>query len=86
LFALEIHLYRNTQIGSSGPSNYSAISVKCLAQGNNGLPLTEFKPMLLAILEITSLNFKVINFRKKYNLLSIRTFKWLANWIIILTT
>ena len=42
--------YRNTLESVPGINQYWAISVKFLAQGNNGLSLTGFEPMRLAIL------------------------------------
>ena len=44
--------YRNTLESFPGTNQYWAMSVKFLAQGNNGLPLTWFEPMWLAILRL----------------------------------
>ena len=44
--------YRNTLESVPGTKQYWAMSVKFLAEGNNGLPLTGFEPMRLAILRL----------------------------------
>ena len=44
--------YRNTIESIPGINQYRAISVKFIAQGNNGLSLTGFEPMWLAILRL----------------------------------
>ena len=44
--------YRNTLESVPGTNQYWAISVWFLAQGNNGLSMTGFEPMRLAILRL----------------------------------
>ena len=44
--------YRNTLKSFPGTNQYLAVSVKFLAQGNNGLSLTGFEPMRLVILRL----------------------------------
>ena len=44
--------YRYTLESVPGTNHYWEISVKFLAQGNNGLPLTGFEPMRLALLKL----------------------------------
>ena len=44
--------YRNTLESAPGTNQYCAISVKFLAQWNNGLSFTGFEPMRLAILRL----------------------------------
>ena len=45
-------LYRNTLESVPGTNQYWAISLKFPAEGNNGLSLTGFEPMRLAILRL----------------------------------
>jgi hypothetical protein len=51
---VKLQTYRHTSESIPGTNRYLAMRLKFLAQGNNGLPLTRFELMRLAIIRLLS--------------------------------